>query len=387
MTTSKFFIRRRLIRTFPGVIPIGSTLASIAVPANGAPTYPPVTAGTSLSFPRDFGAHPQFRTEWWYLTAWLETRLGFLGLQLTFFRSRTPFGRQNPSRLAARQLMFAHAAIADPQHRRLIHAEQAWRGGSTTAQFSETDTGVQLGRPGRRWSLQRRHDDVYVASVLDPLFDLELQAIAPSHNPVLQGDNGFSLKGVHPEQASHYYSRPQLALKGTLTLKSGKTASARLSPVPFTGKGWLDHEWSSELLDASAQGWDWVGINFSDGRSLMAFQMRNTSGGVLKSTARLIHPDGSQEDLPVRFSALDHWTSPRTNARYPVAMRVQLGSMDLRLDPIMKDQELDSTRSTGTVYWEGAVQVTRYTTNKNPGQSVIGRGYLEMTGYANKIRL
>ncbi|MGH1360038.1 MAG: lipocalin-like domain-containing protein [Burkholderiaceae bacterium] len=384
---SDFLIRRRLLRGLFAPLPAGVGLAALGRPVDATADYPAVLTGTPLTFPRDFGSHPDYRTEWWYLTAWLETPLGSMGLQLTFFRSRTPFGRQNPSRLAARQLYFAHAAIAVPANGKLIHAEQAWRGAAHTARSSEVDTDIQIGRPNRRWTLQRQANDHYLASVRDPLFDLQLQATPANAQPIRQGDAGFSLKGALPRQASYYYSRPQLDLHGSLTQKHGHNRKEAPATIAFTGKGWLDHEWSSELLDPRAQGWDWIGINFSDGRALMAFQMRTRNGGLLRSTARLINPDGSHEDLPVRFSALKHWRSPRTNTKYPVSMRVQAGALDLRLEPLMPDQELDSRRSTGTIYWEGAVVVSAYSEKTNPGQSVIGRGYLELTGYSGKITL
>ncbi len=379
--------RRRLLTSLVRALPIGAA-AAIPFPSRAdALDYPVVIAGAERQFPRDFGAHPAYRTEWWYLTAWLKTSRGPMGLQLTFFRSRTPYGRLNPSRFAATQLYFAHAAIADPRHARLLHAEQAWRGGTAIASARNTDTDVRLGRPHRLWSLRRSSDDRYLAQVNDPLFDFRLSATPAHAKPVLQGDAGFSLKGVRDEQASYYYSRPQLDLQGSLTFKPTAQLPGKPEPLPFTGTGWLDHEWSSELLAPQAQGWDWTGINLFDGRALMAFQMRSDDGGVLRTTARLIEADGSSLDLPVEFTPVRTWVSPRTGAGYPVSWRLQAGPLDLRIEPLMADQEIDSRRSTGTIYWEGAVRVSPWQAQKNPGQSVIGRGYLEMTGYAAKMRL
>lgn len=345
--------------------------------------YPDVVRTTTLQFPRDFGAHPNYRIEWWYLTAWLDTERGPLGLQLTFFRSRTPFGRSNPSRFAPRQLLFAHAAVADPARGKLLHAEQAWRGDPVNASASTTDTAIGLGPPARRWTMQRRADDVYVAQVLDPAFNVSLTAAPPPalDQPILQGDQGFSLKGVHEQQASHYYSRPQLQMSGVLTLG----ANSPKKNIPFTGTGWFDHEWSSELLDTRAQGWDWIGLNFSDGTALMAFQMRSRDGPPLRTTARFINADGQFRDTPAQFTAIRYWNSPRTDARYPVTVRIQAGPLDLLLEPLFDDQELDSRRSTGTVYWEGAVSVSQFNSNKIPAPKWLGRGYLEMTGYAGAI--
>lgn len=252
---------------------------------------------------------------------------------------------------------------------------------------SEHDTDVQLGRPFRRWFMRRTKDDRYLAEVNDPLFDFRFSATPPLAAPVLQGDGGYSRKGVRVEQASYYYSRPQLRLEGTLNLKAGKKTADNALRTGFTGTGWLDHEWSSELLDPRAQGWDWTGINLFDGRALMAFQMRTEQGGVLHATARLIEADGTHQDLPVSFTPVQDWVSPRTGVRYPVAWRLRAGMLDLQLEPLMPDQEIDSRRSTGAIYWEGAIRVSHWQAQKNPGQPEIGRGYLEMTGYAAKMRL
>ncbi len=48
-----------------------------------------VAPGTVLAFPRDFGAHRRFRTEWWYVTANLEDAAGAsYGVQWTLFARR-----------------------------------------------------------------------------------------------------------------------------------------------------------------------------------------------------------------------------------------------------------------------------------------------------------
>ena len=78
-----------------------AALAPWTTPASGG------VAPRALVFPRDHGAHPDTRTEWWYATGWLqdETARGetpAFGFQLTFFRSRTGLGAGLASRFAAR---------------------------------------------------------------------------------------------------------------------------------------------------------------------------------------------------------------------------------------------------------------------------------------------
>ena len=309
--------------------------------------FPIVKPDYRFQFPRDHGAHPDYRQEWWYVTGWLKTARGQdFGFQITFFRTRLDFENPNPSHFTARQLILAHAAISDPRYGRLRHDERAARTALGLAGSKEGTTEVWVDD----WKLALRKDS-YEARIRARDFSLELDFTASQL--VLQGSAGFSRKGNGPEEASYYYSRPQLPVRGTA------------SGQPVTGTAWLDHEWSSQYMAAGASGWDWCGINLDDGGALMAFRMRGKDGGTVFA------PAGTS------FQALRTWKSPRTGTLYPVSMLV---NDDLRLEPLMDDQELDARASTGTIYWEGAVRARR------DGREV-GRGYLELTGYWRELKL
>jgi predicted secreted hydrolase len=292
-----------------------------------AATWPALTSGQlrieprSLRFPRDHGAHPAFRIEWWYATGTLQgdgDDAGF-GFQLTFFRSRTGLGDDNPSRFAPRHLLFAHAALTDLGAGRFMHAERVarWSGdpAASPAAASVEDTHIRLGD----WSLERAADGVYHASLgdADAGFAFALQ-LAPSQPVLLQGDAGFSRKGPALEHASHYYSQPQLGAKGHLQ-RSGRRQ-------PVRGKAWLDHEWSESLLHPQAVGWDWLGINLDDGGALTAFRLRRADGSALWAGGSHRSPQGPVRSFgpqDVVFVPGRVWTSPRTAASYPVQWRIE----------------------------------------------------------------
>src|SRR5262245_26101746 len=237
-------------------------LALAAARAVADEGYPAVEAGRTLSFPRDHGSHPDFRTEWWYITGWVKGQAGRdYGVQVTFFRHRPRVVEANPSAFAPRQLLFAHAAVADPALGRLRHDQRAARAGFGLAEASNETTRVVIDD----WSLAL-DGDVYHAHIISREFAFDLR-FAAQQPILLNGEAGLSRKGPRPEQASFYYSRPQLAVTGTLTV-DGKDAAV-------TGVAWLDHEWSSEYIAAGASGWDWTGVNFTDGGALMAFRMRD----------------------------------------------------------------------------------------------------------------
>ena len=355
-------MRRRTFLATPWLLAAAHARADVA--------YPRVRRGVALAFPRDHGSHPDYRTEWWYVTGWARDADGAdLGIQVTFFRNRPGVAEASASRFAPKTLLFAHAAVADPRAGRLRHDQRAARAGFGLADAAEATTDVRVDD----WSL-RLAGDTYTARVnaRDFVLDLAFTARAP---PLLQGERGVSRKGPGDDDASYYYSRPQLALAGKVTLDARERS--------VTGVAWLDHEWSSQYLPPEAQGWDWTGVNFDDGSALMAFRMRGRDGGDLWAGGALRDAAGTVRTLgrdEVRFVPLRQWRSPRTGFVYPVAFRVEAGPLAVELAPLMDDQELDARGSVGIVYWEGAVRA-------QIGGRPAGRGYLELTGYGGPLRL
>jgi len=334
------------------------------------PVYPPVTPGYRLRFPQDFGSHAQFRTEWWYVTGWLKTTRGApLGFQVTFFRSRPPQQQDNPSAFAARQLLIAHVAISDPARGQLWQDQRIRRAGLGLAEASADNTDVWIDD----WSLHRVGDK-YTAAISAEGFALQLQFTA-TQPPLLNGSDGYSRKGPLLDSASYYYSEPHLAVSGTVQ------RAARSDAV--TGEAWLDHEWSSQYLDPEAEGWDWLGVNLTDGGALMAFQIRNHQGQPLWVGATVREADGKVQVFApgqIEFLPGRRWRSARSGISYPVSWRVRVGAHNFEIEPFMDDQENDSRQSSGTIYWEGAIRVSE---NHRP----VGSGYLELTGYGGSVAL
>ncbi|HTE42664.1 MAG TPA: lipocalin-like domain-containing protein [Steroidobacteraceae bacterium] len=334
-----------------------------------AGTAADVTPGREIDLSRDAGSHQDYRTEWWYLTGWLQDESGARrGFQVTFFRSRNAGAEGNPSKFAAKQLVFAHAALADPSQGRLLRAERTARAGFDLADAKQSNLNVFIDN----WSL-RQHGDHLTAQIDAEQFSLQLE-ISVTQAILLQGDNGYSKKGPQDGAASYYYSLPHLDVKGSIYVK-GKLLSV-------IGEAWFDHEWSNEYVDAQAIGWDWIGINLNDGGALMAFRMRDSNGkptwaGGTWRTAEVtnVHAPDQVVWSPTRF-----WRSPRTGVSYPVAWRVRVGARVIELQPLMDDQENDARGSVGVLYWEGAVEAL-----DESGKS-IGRGYLELTGYGEPAR-
>lgn len=210
------------------------------------------------------------------------------------------------------------------------------------------------------------------AAESDVAVDLTLRALKPV---VLQGDSGLSRKGPEPGNASHYYSLTRLAADGTVSV-GGVTHRVG-------GLAWLDREWSTSALSPGLAGWDWFALQLDDGSDLMVYRLRESDGGTAPySAGTFVGRGGSVVRLSADDFALEEtgsWTSPR-GGRYSSGWRVRVPSLELELavEPRLRDQELDLAFR----YWEGAVAVR----GTRAGSAVAGRGYVELTGYADEPR-
>ena len=340
-------------------------LTSASIAQTPGFSYPEVKPGRAFVFPADHGAHPEFRTEWWYVTGAVRTVKGEeLGFQITFFRTRPRVDPRNPSKFAAQQILFAHVAISDPAAGKLLHDQRAARAGFGIAEAKIGNADVRI----KDWRFVRLADGRFSARIVARGFALNLM-FKPTQPPLLQGEGGYSRKGPDPKSASYYYSLPQLATTGTITRGT--------STQTVTGRSWLDREWSSRYLGGAAIGWDWTGLNFDDGAALIAFRIRSADGLSLWAGGTFRRANGMTVRLKPRdvvFTPRRTWRSKRTGATYPVAqiLTIELpeGEKRLTLIPMFADQELDARSSGLPVYWEGLVRTEG------------GRGYLELTGYA-----
>ena len=360
------------------MMPLNIQRRALMLAGLGASTFAHALPEKKPVFPRDFGSHPEFRTEWWYVTGHAKSgdRSGEreFGFQVTFFRSRVDATQGMKSQFAAKQLIFAHGAVTDVQGKRLLHDQRIAREGFDIARASTTDTDVQI----KDWSLKRTVNG-YVAQLVGndkgTPFKLAL-TLKPTQKILLQGIDGLSQKGPDDKNASYYYSEPQLKTEGVITL-GGKD-------LPVQGTAWLDHEWSEELLHPDVVGWDWIGMNLFDGGALTAFRLRDANGRSFWGGGSLRAPDGRSFPFTpnaAKFSVERTWKSPVSQAVYPVEWIVRMPTEFYTVKAVINNQELDSRASTGAIYWEGLSDLF-----DGAGRH-IGRGYLEMTGYAKALRL
>jgi predicted secreted hydrolase len=333
--------------------------------------YARADAPREFRFPEDHGAHPDYRTEWWYLTGNLQTESGrHFGFQMTFFRfAIAAEPAERASAWATDQLWMAHFAVTDTEAGR-FHADEKFERQALGLAGAETT-------PFRVWL-----DDWELASTGDggwfPLrlvadgggFALDLE-IAAGKPLVLQGEDGLDPKGPEPGNASYYYSFTRLPAAGRV--RTGDDDYA------VDGLVWMDREWSTSVLGPGVEGWNWFAIQLDDGYDLMYYRLRQTDGGTAPhSGGILVDPDGQvvarYGASEARLEATGYWTSPQTSVRYTVAWRLQVPRLGIDLDvtPRLPEQELD----VAVRYWEGAIIVD----GERDGGRVSGVGYAEHAG-------
>ena len=335
------------------------------------PAFARAIAPRAFVFPEDHGPHPEFRNEWWYVTGNLDDEDGErFGFELTIFRfALTPSVAPSESAWRTNQVYIAHLAVTDADNERFYVAQRYSRGALGLA-------GAQAA-PFRVWiddweMAEEAETDAWHLVANDEGFgiDLELRALKP---PVLNGIDGLSQKSADPSNASYYYSITRLQTEGSL----------RIGENDFTvsGLSWLDREWSTSALAADQVGWDWFALQLDDGSDLMIYELRLQDGTRDPASAgTFVDANGVTTHLAyddVEIDVLEEWSSPE-GGHYPSRwlLRVPRFGLELEVTPTISDQELFTT----VRYWEGAVDVT----GKRDRQPVAGRGYVELTGYAEE---
>jgi predicted secreted hydrolase len=332
------------------------------------------TGPRPISFPDDFGAHPDFLSEWWYYTGNLNTEDGrHFGYQLTIFRRALvppPERQARQSKWATDQVYLAHFAVTDVQNNQHQAFERYSRGsaGLAGAQSNPYQVWVEdwsvtkIGKDQVR--LQADQDGWSVDLILDDI-----------KGPILQGERGFSQKGPHPGNASYYISQTRLETQGTVEME-GKS-------YQVAGISWMDHEFSTSALSEDQIGWDWFALQMEDGSELMVFTLRTADGSVDPySSGTVIYQDGSTRHLSrkdFQVEVLGFWRSPVSKANYPARWKIVVPSEELTLEiqPYISDQELNLSYK----YWEGAVWIR----GDRQGEPISGDGYIELTGYAGSF--
>ncbi len=344
------------------------SLAETLGPSADDEAYARVRGPAPLNFPADHGAHPDYRTEWWYFTGNLTTETGHdYGFQLTFFRSAlAPTHQDRDSAWATRQAWMGHFAVTDISNGEHRASERYQRGALGLAGAQTHPVRVWLDD----WSMQSETRQTLFPLTLranDPDTGIAIElALSADKAKVLQGDQGYSRKGADPANASRYYSYTRLAAAGSVRFDQDTQA--------VSGSAWLDREWSTSALDANQQGWDWFALQLSDGRDVMVYRLRRRDGQTdPRSAGVVVAANGRSRVLTAAdftLSPTAHWQSPRTGSRYPIAWQLDIPSADLSvaIRSRVKDQEMPTT----VRYYEGAVAVNG---------SVDGVGYIEMTGY------
>ena len=336
-------------------------LVLLLFPLSVLAEYQNASKDYQLEFPKDHGAHPQMRIEWWYYTGNLSAQAQEFGYQLTFFR----VGERSPSQegpWSFEQIYFAHFAISDLTSEEFYFRERFGRGSLGRAGAETGDLNTWVGP----WKVHRESDAHLLVAEAE---EFALRLKAKESEMILHGENGYSAKSDTPGNASHYYSFPRMDTSGEIRIGE--------STWKVEGLSWMDHEFGSSFLDKGQVGWDWFSLRLDDGSNLMLFRIRNTQGAAFyKGT---FHKEGKSELLKdFALKELSHYVSKKSGAKYPISWEVSIPKKNITLTVTARfsDQEPKGNSIVANpTYWEGSVSAMG---------SHRGEGYLEMTGYSGQ---
>lgn len=336
--------------------------------------------GYEFSFPRDHGAHENYKTEWWYFTGNMADQSGTeFGYQFTIFRHQliTPRATDSPaSTLATPNIYLGHFAVSNISEGVHRHDERLARPELGQASVSFEKMNLDL----KNWTLTQSADETITLSASAPekQFAVNL-AMKPNKALVLNGNNGVHVKSSNQDQASYYYSYTNLQTTGTVTWDE--------TTHTVSGRSWMDHEFGSSWLSDDEAGWDWFAIQLENGVDLMIYQLRKSNGTpVSTSEGTIVFADGTKRSLKQEertMTPLRTWESPETEGEYPVEWLIELPEFEstLTIKARFPEQEMLTKQSTGSSYWEGAISAA----GTWAGAPVAGKGYLELVGYTGAM--
>ncbi len=327
--------------------------------------YKDIARDYTLQFPRDFYYKKDYRVQWWYFTGHLFDEKGReFGYELTFFVVGVQ-KKAYKSKFGLKNIYISHFALTDVAENTFYFSDNADSGAFDFAGAIDNQLNIWVGKNSVKGTMKEMH---LSASDGDKAFDLTL---IPTKPVVLHGENGYSRKSEEsPLIASFYFSFTNLKTEGSLKIGN--------KIYRVKGKSWFDREISSRGLGQKQVGWNWFSIQLDNNREIMLYLLRNKDGSIDKnSSGTFVSNDGTYRHLSrddFSITVLSHYRSKKTGARYPSqwVIKIPTEKIQLRLSPLIEDQELVTTRSTFNYYWEGACTVEG---------TARGKAYIEMTGY------
>lgn len=381
LSSSNFLIKRFVFCSFIGLfflIPLYFTQSE------ESSEFAQVIPGKAFHFPKDHGAHPEFKTEWWYFTGHLQDEFNHLfGFQWTVFRVSLP--RFQPSNLTSpsnnfvsrwrsKNLYFAHFAVSDLENKKFYYSDQSGRDGEINLAGSSAET-FKVWLPGFQGEL-KENQLILQAKDSEKLIDLKM--LLPE-SVLLQGEGGYSPKSKEKGKASYYYSIPNLSVKGILQIQKKQ--------FQVSGKAWMDHEFGSNQLSESQSGWDWFGIPLQNRSALMIYRLRDKKDrSKVFILGTYLNEKGERYPLQsnqIQLTYSNFWKSKKTKGEYPLSWEIRIPDHQifLKAKADFEDQELITEQTTQVIYWEGSISVE----GRVGEEAVSSKGYLEMTGYAESF--
>jgi predicted secreted hydrolase len=327
--------------------------------------FTPVGEMPTLDFPRDYAAHPAYRTEAWVLTGLVagDSRSN-TAVQLTIMRVGLGDAPDIESDWATDEVYAAVAMLADGSGDGVQVAERVSRAAAGLAGTSHEPPSIWV----EDWRLEpampqpgtiELHGRIEVDGV--PL-EFDVASVVPMITPADIGGEDAAAAGPFA-----WYTQPKLDGSATFG-DAGNRASAGFV---------LEHAWGELPLPGSPVARDRFTLFLDDGSQLMLVRSHRAYGGGTPETQGLfVSSSGDAQPLDadaIELEAADYWQSPRTASRYPVEWRLRIPSLDI--DARLEPQTRASEGVAWAPFWMGPVDLV------SSSSKVSGAGTMTLNGY------
>jgi predicted secreted hydrolase len=317
---------------------------------------------------RFLAAQEENESEWWYYHGHLAAAERRFAFHLAFFRFRIGDIRLAglvPLKLAAEHFRVAHFAVTELDAGKFHYGFKRSLLGDSGASLSEFRTWLD------DWSAEQSNTGHRLRAAIEPAA-LDL-TVAPLKPAIFRAADG--LENIRPGGTEISFTRMNAA--GSLTI--GGTS------LPVRGTAWMDREFGDFPLKHDVRGWDWLAIQLNNGTELRVYHRRRGGTGISPPSSLAFVDEAGQatwlgeSEFTLREEA--RWTSPRTGISYPTTwslIAAPLGAV-LRIESLLRCNELDTRGSSNIIYWEGPAAVS----GTLRGAEATGRAFIELVGYEN----
>jgi predicted secreted hydrolase len=307
-----------------------------------------------VHLPKDEGAHPESKMEWWYLNATVSDNEGHQYTAMLAYFNKASL--RPPLKIISIADLDAGVFHQDvPTISQLMVAKPNYAEGGLDLRWNDYDRWYRTDQDSYHYSVQAKGDSIGFS------FDL-----VQEKDPLMVGGNGLI---EWTEGSTYYYSLTRLQVGGQIEIE-GKA-------IDVEGIGWMDHQWMEDMAE---KGWQWFSIQLDDDTDIICWNIVNTDNSVQSRDLTMMFADGSiYHTTDLELAATDSWVSPDTKETYGMTWKLREPGhdIDLEIKARFPQQEIILLKEVPQYtwqIWEGGTTVS----GQIDGSAVSGIGYAEL---------